>query len=490
MKKNKWLSFMLSFLTIIIFALLPGVRGMEAPLASLEYDAQAGEKPKNIAIIGAGVAGIVQAIAFLEKFGDEVDIHMFEKDDGFNLSKGVELIAGPAFQIVMQALGQDMTPELQQYGYLTLAHKVVDNRGNPLLAVEEIIQNSQGMYAGIASGSGSGATHKIPPYWVNRGVFMKLLQDRLLLATQGKDIIHWGHQLDRVTSEQTKKTLHFKNGQIFENVDLLVGADGIRSKVRALLFDDHKAAHVGANIIYGTIPGQTKIITENKFNIICSQYFTTVSCCYKNFDETLTTWWAIVYPDEGKPGNQEEVRAFWESQANVRALAHALVNKEDGDTYSKQLVDQTTEFKYAGFFLERDPLTLQRWGIDNAVLIGDAIHGIQPWAGVGASLAAEDGYVLAVLVKQYGFDQLPLAFEAFQRDRTNRILYFRQLTRNNTPQGILPADLRRPIEDVVREYGDQRPLAACPAWQEMLDKRIAKDPQASEQSEEKDLTNQ
>ncbi|MCE3230698.1 MAG: hypothetical protein K0R52_626 [Alphaproteobacteria bacterium] len=88
MKKNKWLSFMLSFLTIIIFALLPGVRGMEAPLASLEYDAQAGEKPKNIAIIGAGVAGIVQAIAFLEKFGDEVDIHMFEKDDGFNLSKG------------------------------------------------------------------------------------------------------------------------------------------------------------------------------------------------------------------------------------------------------------------------------------------------------------------------------------------------------------------------------------------------------------------
>ena len=84
----------------------------------------------------------------------------------------------------------------------------------------------------------------------------------------------------------------------------------------------------------------------------------------------------------------------------------------------KKFVALTPEegFRYAGFFLDRDPTTLKHRGNGGlgAVCIGDAAHAIQPWAGMGASLAGEDAFVLGKMIAKHGWDNLQKAFDELQ----------------------------------------------------------------------------
>jgi len=63
----------------------------------------------KIAIIGAGTAGIIQAIALSKVFGSEVEIHIFEKLTKEQWSKrGIELSVGAPLQIALFYLGMDI----------------------------------------------------------------------------------------------------------------------------------------------------------------------------------------------------------------------------------------------------------------------------------------------------------------------------------------------------------------------------------------------
>lgn len=60
----------------------------------------------------------------------------------------------------------------------------------------------------------------------------------LLLESIPSEMIRWGHRLEKVTN---RAELHFTNGVVESDFDLLVGADGAWSKVRLLLTDEKPA---------------------------------------------------------------------------------------------------------------------------------------------------------------------------------------------------------------------------------------------------------
>ena len=65
-----------------------------------------------------------------------------------------------------------------------------------------------------------------------------------------KEIIHWNCDLKQIiTTESVKKKLLFTNGKDSDEFDLIIGADGVHSEVRKLMFDKEPPHHVGANII-------------------------------------------------------------------------------------------------------------------------------------------------------------------------------------------------------------------------------------------------
>jgi 2-polyprenyl-6-methoxyphenol hydroxylase-like FAD-dependent oxidoreductase len=70
---------------------------------------------------------------------------------------------------------------------------------------------------------------------------------------------------------------------------------------------------------------------------------------------------------------------------------------------------------------------LKRWTLPNAVLIGDAAHALEPFAGMGASMALEDAYVLAENLKKFS-DNIPKALKQYERVRRIRVKKVQRLT--------------------------------------------------------------
>jgi 5-methylphenazine-1-carboxylate 1-monooxygenase len=94
-------------------------------------------------------------------------------------------------------------------------------------------RHGQGIWrepAGLADG------YRWPQYSIHRGHLLGLLY-RACLQRVGSDRVHTGAQAVRHSQEADSASLHFADGTSATG-DLVVGADGIGSAVRAQLYPD------------------------------------------------------------------------------------------------------------------------------------------------------------------------------------------------------------------------------------------------------------
>jgi 2-polyprenyl-6-methoxyphenol hydroxylase-like FAD-dependent oxidoreductase len=327
-------------------------------------------------------------------------------------------------------------------------------------------------------------------YSTKRSIFMNFLHDELLRINGNKDIIHWGCHLNSIDSSiKGTHKLNFSTNKDFGEFDFIIGADGVHSQVRHLLFDQEPPCHVGANILYGVIPKNIDTFEENTFHIIIGDELTTVIGRYLELNKEISTWWAAIYPDQKY--NETANTAFWEKRSDVgfvKKLATELAEK-DKNLVLKQLIEQTPamNFKYSGKFLERDPSTLNHWGKNNVALLGDAIHAMMPWAGVGASMAAEDVLVLLSLFEKHKvFDnrerfKKSLAdhlfseiYEEYKQTRVNRLSYFYAMSHQLAPKGIMSKENSKLHHlDIRATYGNQHALTSVPHFAQLLNNELS-----------------
>ncbi len=332
--------------------------------------------------------------------------------------------------------------------------------------------------------------YQLYEYSMKRGIFMDFLHQELLRLNNNKDIMHWNCDLKQIIStENGNKKLVFANGKTSEEFDFVIGADGVHSQVRKLLFDQEPPHHVGANIIYGVIPKEIQKFEGDRFHIVIGNKFTTVAARYLELDKSISTWWSILYPDQEDIEKSNTI--FWEKRNDVhciRKLATQLAEK-DNNPVLNELIELTPieNFKYSGKFLERDPLSLEKWGKDNVALVGDAVHAMMPWAGVGAGMAAEDVLVLVSLFEKYnvfenmessekssGNDLFSKVYEEYKKERINRITYFYITTHKIAPKGLLSEDdFHLHMVDIKTEYGDQRALTSAVHFNDLLNHQLS-----------------
>jgi len=74
---------------------------------------------------------------------------------------------------------------------------------------------------------------------------------RVLGAAHGPHGLHLGHRLTGIVEENKVITLHFANGRSAE-VDILVGADGLRSIVRRFVAGEERAIYSGTSGFRGS----------------------------------------------------------------------------------------------------------------------------------------------------------------------------------------------------------------------------------------------
>jgi salicylate hydroxylase len=219
-------------------------------------------------------------------------------------------------------------------------------------------------------------------------------------------------RLVQAASDKAGVTMAFADGDT-ARADIVIGADGSRSSVRRLLFEDSPPQFAGQIAFRCLIPRDAAAPCLSAGN-------------------------AAVFVGPGRVFNRYLIRHG--ALVNVIGLAQCDLWRNEGWNTPATPEEFTQVFEgfhedVLGLVERAPPESLIKWGLfvreplsgwsaGRVVLIGDAAHPILPFLGLGAALAIEDGLVLARALATGASP--PAAFAAFERARTARVETVRQ----------------------------------------------------------------
>jgi len=342
----------------------------------------------KVLIAGGGIGGLTAALAFA-KFGHPVEV--FEQAPEFT-ETGAGIQLSPNATRVLHDLG--LEEELAQVGAVPDAVEIRHWRSGRVMAAWELGQATRRRFG-------------FPYYHIYRADLIRMLVDATHSLAQLR--LHTGVTVERVSGTSMHAALHTAGG--VHRGDIVVGADGIRSRVRDSLFDVEPPRFSGQVAWRGLVPAMR--LPKGMIR------------------QVATVWWGphrhfVHYPVcHGSLINCVCVveKCGWEVESWSERGQHAeLVCDFDGwhETVTRLIacLDRDACFKWALF--ERPPM--RSWSLGRIVLLGDACHAILPFLAQGAALAIEDAAVLVRCV-DVGND-IPASlrrYTALRRTRTARV---------------------------------------------------------------------
>ncbi|WP_338839564.1 NAD(P)/FAD-dependent oxidoreductase [Flavobacterium ginsenosidimutans] len=346
---------------------------------------------KKIAILGAGPGGLTLA-RLLQMKGAEVKV--YERD--FNQNSRVQgAIVDLHFDSGLKVMKEAGLIEAFKANYMKGAdrYRIVDKEAN--LFVEE------------NTGEDDFENEHFRPE-IDRGALRDMLIENLL-----PDTVVWNSQFLSMNKIGSSWELKFQNGST-AFVDIVIGADGYRSKVRSYV-TDIKALYSGAAIIQGEIENP-KIdcpdiyeLVDNA-NLIAMDIGKTIAVQPMG-SGGLTFYAASLYPENWLESNGIDFN-------NADKVYNYLIKYyEDWNPLFFEL------FKSCRSFVMR-PLnyfpTDQKWEPnENVTLIGDAAH-LMPPSGEGVNTAMLDALDLSECLSNGQFSDLKSAIGAYELKMRSR----------------------------------------------------------------------
>jgi len=340
----------------------------------------------SVAIIGAGIGGLVLAHA-LRARGIEADLY----------EQSAELTEiGAAV-----ALAANANRELER---LQLLEDVRKSSTEPT----ELIHRDGRTGARISShpvslGGTYEARYGAPYFGIHRADLQKVLSKRF------GDTIHLGHRLVSLAESTTGVRLKFANG-VERDVDIVVGADGVRSLVRRFVSGESGAIYSRTSAFRGIVPvASLPALPDPKaLQFWMGPQAHLLHYAIGEAAEDINFFAVVegpqIWPHEDKwivgaqPGEATQCFANW----------HPAVTEMIGAGW----VDRRW-----GLFVVQQP---KRWHTGRVVLIGDAAHGMLPHQGQGANVTIEDVITLAELLARGRRQSLVDTFAAYERLRKAR----------------------------------------------------------------------
>ncbi len=208
----------------------------------------------------------------------------------------------------------------------------------------------------------------------------------------------------------------FDNG-VHIGPDILVGADGIHSTLRALLFGEAAPQFAGCVAYRGLVPVER--IADLGLEL-GSQSWVGPGAHLVHYFVSRGQLLNFVGWTEHDEWNRED----WTDRATV---ARALAAFEGWHPQVRRIIGVAEEcFIWALF--DRDPLS--RWSVGRTTLLGDACHSMYPFMGQGAAQAIEDGATLAACLAA-GSENPADALQRYERSRLPRVTRLQELSRAN-----------------------------------------------------------
>jgi len=325
-------------------------------------------------IIGGGIAGTVTAMA-LQRAGIEASVHEAHPSGGEDagafltiMHNGMDALRaigaeGPVVENSFAADGLELvTPD----------GKTVDRRAFDI--------------DGLAG-----------PRTLTRAVLYRALQEesisRGITFERGKRLVSASPGVAR-----------FEDGTAAEG-DILIGADGLRSVVRNIIDPSCPPPRsTGLDVVYGYTTDTSVPQAPSLYRMIQSLH---ASFGYTSAPDGSTYWFARLPAAEGTRSGL--------TPAEWRTAAFVVF---DGEPLPAAEIIQSTGDEVFGGHSYDVPST-PVWSTESMVLVGDAAHAASPAAGQGASMALEDGVVLAQCLRD--LPDAPTAFAAYERLRRARV---------------------------------------------------------------------
>lgn len=214
-----------------------------------------------------------------------------------------------------------------------------------------------------------------------------------------------------VSSEETSTgvTAHFEDGST-ATADILVGADGIRSRVRTLIDPQAPNPQQTALLNFGAaadylVPGA---LPDAMYFVFGKRDF----FGYWVQPDGRTAWFANV--------PEKQLMSFREANTTppeewLKRLAEDFAD----DVPARDVVKHTRPETLCTIGSIESITKVPHWYSSRMVLVGDSVHGPSPSSGQGASMAVESGIQLARCLRD--LDSPEAAFAAYEKLRRARV---------------------------------------------------------------------
>lgn len=350
----------------------------------------------RVVIIGAGISGLTLARSLKYRGLPAI---IYERDTAQRFASrhdyGITLWA---YQPLVEILGHGNTYELR---------------------TRIAVDGENGGTGHVGSRNDGGG---IPPFRVNRQKLERLLYD-------GLDI-RWGHKLQdiKTSASSPRIQLQFENDHQAD-VDVVIGTDGVHSKVRNAISPSTKF-----NILpYAVYNGKRKI-PRAEFDEKYAPYLRESTTSEQNIGDVHLTLSIDNYkgdqvhvsysysrpakeddqlfrPDRPMSGAKEIPSALFDEISGLRGL-----NKPLGAVFNADSVRNDRLLHWLMRSVSTADTDLRRGAKEGIVLLADAAHAGPILGGDGANVAIEDAVELAELLS--GAQQVDL--EGFYRSRSER----------------------------------------------------------------------
>ncbi len=337
----------------------------------------------HVLVVGGGIGGLTTALA-LEKRGHKVTV---AEQSGVISEVGAGLQLSPNAMKVINALG--VGARMMMDAFRPQAAEMRWGKGGAKIFDFPLRKAAVNRW-------GAEYIH------VHRADLIEGLKEELL--ARAPDALLLGRRFERYENRSDRIVAHFAGGETLE-ADLLVGADGIHSAVRAQMLGPDTPRFTGCIAWRATAP----------VTALGDKAPPQTACVWAGPRRHAVTYLLRRGSLVNFVGVVEHKTPGEESWTATGAKEQALKDFRQWHPSVRAIIEAADTMNRWALF---DRMPLAKWSDGRAVLLGDACHQMLPFLAQGAAMAIEDAWALAACLAAEA--DLPAALTAYEARRKPR----------------------------------------------------------------------
>jgi 2-polyprenyl-6-methoxyphenol hydroxylase-like FAD-dependent oxidoreductase len=327
----------------------------------------------TIDIIGGGIGGLTTAIALQQK---GITTRIFEQAKTIRpVGAGITL-ANNAMQ-VYDKLG--LRRDVERLGNPISCMNITDTDLKPISKI--CLESFEKQYG-------------VKNMAIHRAALQQLLFNKV---SEGS--VFLDKELLGVTEKNGRFLLEFADGTVIES-EAVIAADGIHSKVRKLLFDDHTIRRTNQTCWRGVADMELPYVYKHELN---EAWGIGNRFGFVKIARGQTYWYAL---ESGQSSKQKGPR--YPSFEQYHPIVSTLI---EATPIHKIHTDRIYDLR-----------PVASWSKGKVCLLGDAAHATTPNLGQGACQAIEDAYVLAACLEKYTVKRAFEEYEALRKQKAQMVV--------------------------------------------------------------------